>query len=44
VVTVDIRIDVPLPLMPAALDTALPLRVPVAASASARISDLAPTS
>lgn len=44
VVTVAIRVDVPLPLVPSALDIALPLRVPVSASASARVSDLAPVS
>lgn len=44
VVTVDIRVEVPLPLVPSALDVALPLRVPVSASASARVSDLAPIS
>ncbi len=44
VVTVDISVDVPLPLVPTALDMALPLRVPVSASASARVSDLAPVS
>lgn len=41
-VTVSVTVEAPLPLVPAFLDTALPLRIPMSASATQRVSVLGP--